>query len=154
MRLTRRRLLWVTAVALVAVACATAPRPKDAQQLYFAVEVAQAGKVIARPKLLGETGKRVQAERRQPGATQPDYRLVLEPVPSGKGYRIKLDLALPQMQGHSELALLHGEERKIELGARPGDLQLSLLVMKVDSPEFRALMELGEKRERPGPGSI
>jgi hypothetical protein len=154
MRLTRRRLIGVAAAALFAAACATAPKPKDAQQLYFAVEVAQAGKVIARPKLLGETGKRMQAERRQPGATEPDYRLVLEPVPSGKGYRIKLDLALPQIQGHSELALLHGEERKVELGARPGDLQLSLMVMKVDSPEFRALMELGEKREQPGPGSI
>jgi hypothetical protein len=150
------RCLVVSALALLAVACATAPKAKG-QPLYFAVEVKEAGKVIARPKLLGETGKRVRVERRQPGAAQPDYRLVLDPSPEGVGYRIKLDLALPEQQRHSELALLHGEERRIELGTHPGDLQISLMVMKVNSPEFKALMELGERQQHDralAPGSI
>jgi hypothetical protein len=153
MRVTRC-LIALASLGLAVAACATAPHPKDGQQLYFALEVAQAGKVIARPKLLGEAGKPVRVERRQPGAAQADYQLLLDPSPSGKGYRIKLDLALPEVQGHSELALMHGEERRIELGAHPGDLQVSMMVMKVDSPEFRALMKLSEKREQPGPGSI
>jgi hypothetical protein len=150
------RCLVVAALSFLAVACATAPKAKG-QPLYFAVEVAEGGKVIARPKLLGETGKRVRVERRQPGAAQPDYRLVLDPSPEGVGYRIKLDLALPKQQGHSELAMLHGEERRIELGTHPGDLRISLMVMKVDSPEFKALMELGEQQQQErarAPGSI
>ncbi|MFP2933208.1 hypothetical protein ACLESO_50295 [Pyxidicoccus sp. 3LG] len=57
---------------------------------------------------------------------------------------------LPEAEGHSELALLHGQQRKLQLGRVPGELEVSLLLMKVDSPEFRALMQLGE---RTGKGS-
>jgi len=146
MTLRRRLMLWV-GFAVAVVACASAPRPKPAEQLYFAMEVSQSGRVIARPKLLGEAGKVVRAERRQPGADQADYQLVLDPATSGGGYRIKLDLALPDGQGHSELALLHGEQRRVELGLHPGDLEVSLMVMRVDSPEFRALMDIAQRSE-------
>src|SRR3712207_8453561 len=59
-----------------------------------------------------------------------------------------LDLKTPQHSAHSELSLLHGEERRLDLGTHAGDLEVSLVLMRVDSPEFRALMDLSS---RPAP---
>jgi hypothetical protein len=99
---------------------------------------------VARPKLLGESGKLLRAERRAPGALSPDYRLALVPsLLEGGGYSLALDLALGGgLRGHSDVPLLHGQERRVELGAAPGELEVSVMLMRVDSPEFRALMEL------------
>jgi hypothetical protein len=138
-------------LALVGLVCLAAPVPARAEPLYFALEVRREGRLVAQPKLLGETGRTLRAERRRPGAAQPDYRLVLTPTSEGAFFLLKLDLALPELRGHSELSLLHGQERKVQLGSVPGELEVSLLLMKVDSPEFRALMDLSEgNAEQPG----
>ncbi len=154
-----RAFISIAAVALLALGpgCAQAHQKAavaPSQKLYFAVEVLREGRVVAQPKLLGEAGRRITAERRAPGASAPDYTLSLMPVLSGDKYRIDLDLLLPDSQGHSELALLHGEERKFELGRKPGDLAVRLMVMEVDSPEFRALMGLMDGTGIGGAGSI
>ncbi len=135
--------LWL-GLALAGLVCTTLALPTEAaaEPLYFALEVRREGRLVAQPKLLGETGRPVRAERRKPGAAIPDYRLVLTPTLEGEVFRLELDLALPELKGHSELALLHGQERTVQLGRRPGELEVSLLLMKVDSPEFRALMDL------------
>jgi hypothetical protein len=139
---------WLVLV-LVGLACVAAvPVPAQAEPLYFALEVRREGRLVAQPKLLGETGRTVRAERRKPGATEPDYRLVLTPTAEGEVFRLELDLDLPELRGHSELALLHGQERKVQLGRWPGELEVSLLLMKVDSPEFRALMDLSAPDDR------
>ncbi|WP_171817865.1 hypothetical protein [Pyxidicoccus fallax] len=127
--------------AMTPAAARAEPR---AEPLYFAVEVRREGRIVAQPKLLGETGRTLRAERRRPGAPLPDYRLILTPKASGDSYLLQLDLLLPEAEGHSELALLHGQQRKLQLGRVPGELEVSLLLMKVDSPEFRALMQLSE----------
>lgn len=134
---------------LVGLVCAAMPAPVAAEPLYFAVEVYRGGQLVAKPKLLGETGRTLRAERRRPGAPLPDYRLVLTPKASGESFLLQLDLLLPEAQGHSELALLHGQQRKLQLGRVPGELEVSLLLMKVDSPEFRALMQLTEDSSKP-----
>lgn len=129
---------------LFSLSVLAAPAPARAEPLYFALEVRREGRLVAQPKLLGETGRTVRAERRRPGAAQPDYRLVLTPTAEGESFRLELDLALPELRGHSALALLHGQERKLQLGRFPGELEVSLLLMRVDSPEFRALMDLSD----------
>lgn len=140
-------------LALVGLACvASLPKEAQAEPLYFALEVRREGRLVAQPKLLGETGRTVRAERRKPGAREPDYRLVLTPTAEGETFRLELDLVLPEIKGHSELALLHGQEGKVQLGRWPGDLEVSLLLMKVDSPEFRALMDLSTDPEDRGSG--
>lgn len=131
-------------LVLLSLTVLAAPAPVQAEPLYFALEVRREGRLVAQPKLLGETGRTVRAERRRPGAAQPDYRLVLTPTAEGESFRLELDLALPELRGHSALALLHGQERKLQLGRFPGELEVSLLLMKVDSPEFRALMDLSD----------
>jgi hypothetical protein len=118
--------------------------PPPGEKLYFALEVRKEGRLVAKPKLLGELGKPLRAQRKQPGAAMADYELLLQPSTQEGEYRLVLDLKLPQAQGHSELSLLHAEERQLELGAKQGDLQISLLLMRVDSPEFRALMTLSD----------
>ena len=133
----------------ILLACAGAKRSGDGEKLYFAVEVFRDGRVIAKPKLVGEEGKIVRVERRQPGATSPDYQLALLPSAKGGGYSIQLDVLVPEAKGHSELALLHGQERKIAVG----ELEVSLMVLRVDSPEFRALMDLAARTPK-SPGSI
>ncbi|AKF79991.1 hypothetical protein ACN47A_02355 [Myxococcus fulvus] len=128
---------------LVGMLCGMMPASAEAEPLYFAVEVWRDGRLVAQPKLLGETGRTLRAERRRPGAPTADYRLVLMPRAEGESFLLQLDLLLPEAKGHSELALLHGQQRKLQLGRVPGELEVSLLLMKVDSPEFRALMQLG-----------
>lgn len=139
--LIKKAWLGLVLVGFTAVA-GLLPREAQAEPLYFALEVRREGRLVAQPKLLGETGRTVRAERRKPGASTPDYRLVLTPKAEGETFRLELDLVLPEIKGHSELALLHGQERKVQLGRWPGDLEVSLLLMKVDSPEFKALMDL------------
>lgn len=138
---------------LIAGGCATTPRVPE-QKLYFSLQVWREGKLVAKPKLLGETGKIVRAERRHPGAALPDYDLVLRPRSSGDRYDVTLDLSVPELSGHLELALLHGEVRQVELGPKPGELQVQLLLMRVDSQEFRTLMDLSERAAPESPGSI
>jgi hypothetical protein len=133
-------------LALVGLTTSLVPATAQAEPLYFALEVRREGRLVAQPKLLGETGRILRAERRKPGAAQPDYQLVLMPISEGNLFHLSLELKLPefQLQGHSELALLHGQQRKVQLGRVPGELEVSLLLMKVDSPEFKALMDLSE----------
>ncbi|HEX8435038.1 hypothetical protein [Archangium sp.] len=151
-RSTLMKKLWL-GLALVGLAClAAVPREAKAEPLYFALEVRREGRLVAQPKLLGETGRTLRAERRKPGASEPDYRLVLTPTAEGETFHLELDLMLPEVKGHSELALLHGQERKVQLGRYPGDLEVSLLLMKVDSPEFRALMDLAADADERGSG--
>jgi hypothetical protein len=129
---------------LVGLTSSLVPATAQAEPLYFALEVRREGRLVAQPKLLGETGRTIRAERRKPGAAQPDYQLVLTPILEGNLYHLSLELTVPGVKGHSELALLHGQQRKLQLGKAPGDLEVSLLLMRVDSPEFRALMDLAD----------
>lgn len=133
-------------IALLAFAfgCAEAHQKASVrpQKLYFAVELQRDGKVVGKPQLLGETGKRLRAERRQPGSDVADYVLLLTPTLEGGVYHLDLDVSVPEVRGHTRFSLLHGEERKLELGRKPGDLAVTLTLMKVDSPEFRTLMAL------------
>jgi hypothetical protein len=149
--LIKKAWLGLVLVGLTAVA-GLLPREAKAEPLYFALEVRREGRLVAQPKLLGETGRTVRAERRKPGASTPDYRLVLTPKAEGETFHLELDLVLPEIKGHSELALLHGQERKVQLGRWPGDLEVSLLLMKVDSPEFKALMDLAADPDERGSG--
>ncbi|SEU13593.1 hypothetical protein [Stigmatella erecta] len=131
-------------LALAALTSFMVPAPAEAEPLYFALEVRREGRLVAQPKLLGETGRTLRAERRKPGAPHSDYQLILKPMPEGQSYRLALDLTLPELRGHSDLSLLHGQQRKLQLGNVPGELEVSLLLMRVDSPEFRAMMNLSE----------
>ena len=72
-------------------------------------------------------------------ASDADYRLVLQPKEAGSGYRLGLELTLPGTAQRGELALLHGEERILKLG---GQTELKVLLMRVDSDEFRALISV------------
>ncbi|HYV46745.1 MAG TPA: hypothetical protein VFA20_17895 [Myxococcaceae bacterium] len=118
----------------------------DGTALYFKLEIRREGRLIAMPQFLGEAGRVLRAERRPPGATVPDYRLVISPFQQGDHrFQLKLDVAVPGRQGSSQVQMDHGEVRKVELGPRKGDLEVKLLLMKVDSPEFRALMKLNAR---------
>ncbi|MCU0695678.1 MAG: hypothetical protein MUC96_03995 [Myxococcaceae bacterium] len=136
-------------LAVLATACASATdarRPPE--KLYFAIQLEQDGRPVGAPRLLGFEGRRLFAEKWTPGAALPDYRLLLQPDEEGPGYGISLDLELPSGRSRGKLGLLHGEERTISLDART---RLTLLVMRVDSPEFRALMR---NAPRASPGTI
>lgn len=132
------RALFV-AVLLAVFGCASKarPRPGPPEPLYFAVELTEGGKRIGAPKLIGFSGKRLIAERRQPGASESDYRLVLEPQEAGAGYQLGVKVKLPSGEKQGDVALLHGEERSVPLGP---NTELKVLLMRVDSEEFRSLV--------------
>jgi hypothetical protein len=144
-------LLALAVVASVQPASAAARSAPVGEPLYFAVDVWQEGRLLAHPRLLGEAGKPLRVERRHPGAALPDYRFSLMPIRRGGGYQVDFALKLPGAEARSELAVSPGQVRQLELGDKPGALRVSLLVMRVNSPEFRALMDgVGE---RPGAGA-
>jgi hypothetical protein len=133
--------VFLSGVGLAAlVGCASAaPTTRAPEALYLAVEVQQHGQTLATPKVLGYEGHRVVVERRSsPTSTTPDYRLTLTPQEDGQGYRVLLDLDLPSGRRSGRVGLLHGEEQKVSLDA---DTALKVMLMRVDSPEFRALIE-------------
>jgi hypothetical protein len=125
----------VTVAVLFAIGCATAPAPKQGNQLYLAVEVKQDGVVLGTPQVLGFAGKRITVERRAPGAATPDYHLELAPQDVGQGYRLGVQLEAKGARGKGELGLLHGEERSLKLEP---NLELKVLLLETNSPEFQA----------------
>lgn len=141
------RTVWAwAAVALVGCASASAvSAPPEA--LYLAVEVHQGGQQLASPKVLGFEGRRVVVERRSPSSSTPEYRLVMTPHEEGQGYDVLLDLDLPSGHRYGRVGLLHGEERKVHLAP---DTELTVMLMRVDSPEFRALIQRTPGAQRLG----
>lgn len=137
----RRRFFLMAVAMAVGVGCAVAPSPAvPPEPLYFAIELERDGQHVGSPKLLGFEGKQVIAERVQPGADEPAYRLVVKPVEKGAGYRVVLELSLPGEHEVIELDLLHGEERAVVM---KHGLAMRFLLMRVNSPEFKAMMRLG-----------
>ncbi len=135
------------AVLAVSVGCAAqAPATRAPEALYLAVEVQEHGHTVAQPKVVGFEGRNITVERRQPDAPNADYRLVLMPREEGQGYGVKLDLQLPSGRRLGHIGLLHGEERRITLGA---DIELKVMLMRVDSPEFKALVQRAPRLRRP-----
>ncbi len=143
----KRSMIFLILIAGAVVGCATPlpELPSARQQLYFALELTQDGHKIGSPQLLGFEGKQVVAEKRAPGASEPDYRLVLRPSEVGAGYKVVLEVVLPSGRKLGEVVVLHGEERSVQLGDAT---ELKLLLMRVDSPEFRALMQLKPGADR------
>jgi hypothetical protein len=105
----------------------------------------QGGKRIGAPKLLGFSGHKVTAERRAPGAQDLDYKLVMSPREAGVGYRLGLELTLPDGSHAGDVSLLHGQERSVRMDK---DTELRVLLMRVDSEEFRALISAKEIPQR------
>lgn len=124
-------------VFLTLGACERPPEPAHREALYLRVEVEQQGRTVAAPHLLGFEGRHIVVEKRSPNAAQPDYRLDLVPHEEGAAYLVRFELDLPAGARVGRVALLHGEERRVALD---GDTQLKLMLMRVDSPEFRALV--------------
>jgi hypothetical protein len=128
------------------VGCASqVPATRAPEALYLAVEVRENGQTVARPKVLGFEGKNITVERRQPDNADADYRLVLLPREDGAGYGVKLDLQLPSGRRLGHVGLLHGEERRVVLDE---DTELRVMLMRVESPEFKALVQRAPKTSR------
>lgn len=139
------RALFAAVSLAFSIGCVSkATRPTPPEPLYFAVELTEGGKRIGAPKLIGFSGKRIIAERRAPGAAESDYRLVLEPREVGPGYQLGVKLQLPSGEQSGDVAMLHGEERSLPLGPK---VELKVLMMRVDSDEFRAFIST------PGPAA-
>lgn len=138
-----RRLLLLIAALSSSVVWAQPPVDVgESKPLYFALELKKDGRVVGTPKLLGMEGKSLRVEKRKPNADAYDYRVVLHPTVVGDRYDIALDLAVPGMQCHYDLQLNHGQVQKFAVGPKQAPLEVELTLLRVDSPEFRALMAL------------
>lgn len=136
----RRRVFLLTLASLVVVAgCASqAQATRAPEALYLSIEVQEHGATVARPKVMGFEGKNITVERRQLNAPLADYKLIVTPKEEGQGYGVKLDLELPSGRRLGHVGLLHGEERRVVLD---DDIELKVMLMRVDSPEFKALVQ-------------
>ncbi len=123
--------------AVVMASCRSVAPAESPEALYVTVEVEQHGKTVATPHLLGFEGRHIIVQKEQE-ADRPAYRLTLLPQHQAGGFGVKFDVELPDLAHRvGRVALVHGEERQVAL---PGDTMLKLMVMRVDSPEFRSLM--------------
>jgi hypothetical protein len=143
MRSTRFPLILLCGLMATVIGCSTGSSARVPDELYFKVEVEQHGKTVAAPNLLGFEGRHIIVEKRANQSVAPDYRLVLLPSERGDGYGVHFDLVLPSGHRAGTMQLLSGEERRVLLDE---DTSLKLLVMRVDSPEFRALMMRAGKK--------
>lgn len=136
----RRRIFLLSLATLIVTAgCASqAQATRAPEALYLAIEVQEHGQTVAKPKVLGFEGKNITVERRQPNAPIADYKLVVTPSEEGQGYGVKLDLELPSGRRLGHVGLLHGEERRVMLD---DEIELKVMLMRVDSPEFKALVQ-------------
>jgi hypothetical protein len=146
--------VWVMAAVAVSVAASACggllAQRNEPEQLFFAMRIEDEGRLLARPNLLGETGHKLSMRLVDP--ERPELtRLALELLPErqGDGYRIQLGVATadrgrPQV---GALALLHGEERKLVLAGPDRPLKVTLMLMRVDSPEFDAWLELVRREQ-------
>jgi hypothetical protein len=147
--MSRKRILWLTTlglmVGLAAGAAAAELWPetlggeKAGEPLYFSMTVAKGGRVIARPQLLGESGKNVRLFLSTPQG-EPRLALDLQPRASSRfdpsRYSIDVQLDLPDEHGlRKALTVHHGEEVTTTLS---DDVELRLLAMRVRSNEFEA----------------
>lgn len=141
----RQLFIFFAALAWTTIALPRAAEAVEGEPLYFSLEVKREGRVVAAPKLLGVEGKPIRVERRQRGASSPDYRLVLFPNQVGSHYDVAFDLELGGAQWHYNLQIDHGQVRKLAL-RNPQPLDVELTLFRVDSPEFRALVEIQKPR--------
>lgn len=131
---------------VLCVACAGIwTRPETEERLFFSLQIQDGDRVVARPQVLGEVGKRLTLKLVEPA--NPDRpRLALELVPEhdGDGYRVQLKLALPDRDGEREASvdLTHGEEKQVALPDPLRRLTVRVMLMRVASPEFEAWMQL------------
>ena len=138
--------LVLAALSLVVLAACTGYLTRSpTEQLYFALQIEDGDRVVARPQLLGETGKPLKLRLMDPG--QPEtLRLALDLMPrrEGREYRVQLKLALPDREGPrlAQLDLVHGEERQLVLADPMHPLTVRLLMMRVASPEFEQFLKL------------
>jgi hypothetical protein len=143
--------LMLVLVSALASACGgLMARDDEPEKLFFAMRIEEGGQVIAHPHLLGETGHKLSMRLVDPA--RPELtRLALEmdPQREGKGYRVKVGLGLPQLEAPrvGELSIAHGEERRLALGT-DGKLTVTLMLMRVDSPEFKAWLKLVEREQQ------
>ena len=136
-----RRIVAVFIACVAGIGPTVGDRPVHSftapEALYLRVEVEEHGHTVAAPHLLGFEGRHVVVEKRSPGAEQLDYRLDMVPREEGAVYAVRFDVDLPSGHRAGRIALLHGEERQMALD---GSTRIKLLLMRVDSPEFRALV--------------
>jgi hypothetical protein len=147
-----RRLLAVLvgACALLAACAGLLAHPSD-EKLFFALQIESEGHVIARPRLLGESGRPLSMRLVDPARPdRPKVDLQLLPEREGSDYRVQVQLTLPDRAGASsgELAIGHAEERTLTLAQSDRPVTVRLLLMRVASPEFEAYMSLSKRPMR------
>ena len=137
--------------AVLLVACTGIwMRAGPQERLFFALQIEDGGRVLARPELLGETGKRVTLKLVDPDApARSRLSLELEAERDRESYRVRLKLGLPDSDRAREgaLELFHGEEKEIVLADPDPQRRLSvrLLLMRVDTPEFQTWLRLARE---------
>lgn len=145
---------WVVVVVALSAAISACSgllaQNNEPEQLFFAMRIEDEGRLLARPNLLGETGHKLSMRLLDP--ERPELtRLALELLPErqGEGYRIQLGVAAAGHAGPQvgALALLHGEERKLVLKGPDRPIEVTLMLMRVDSPEFKAWLELVRREQ-------
>lgn len=145
-----RRLLAILIGACgVLAACAGLLRRPADEKLFFALQIESEGRVIAKPMLLGASGRPLTMRLLDPERpNRPKVDLHLLPERDGSNYHVQLQLALPDRARAEtgELEMGHGEQRTLTLAQNDRPVTVHLLLMRVASPEFEAYVNLARRQ--------
>ncbi len=147
----RRLMALVVCACALMGACAGMLVHPSQEKLFLALQIERGGQVIARPRLLGATGRMLTMRLMDPDLPdRPKVDLQLLPEREGKAYHVQIQLTLPDRAGSAsgELELGHGQERSLILAERDRPVTVRVLLMRVASPEFEAYMSLARRPVR------
>lgn len=146
--------LFLSSMLALCVACTGFfGRTEEAsiEKLFFALRIEADGQLVAKPHLLGETDHRLSMKLVDPEHPERT-RLSLEMMPTrlGQDYSVQVGLLMPGVSQSPQVATLklaHGQERRFSLLDGSAPLTVTLLLMRVDSPEFDAWLDLVRKEQ-------
>ncbi len=145
----RRFLAVLIGACALLVACAGLfARPSD-EKLFFALQIESEGRVIAKPMLLGASGRELTMRLLDPDQPdRPKVDLHLLPERDGSSYHVQLQLTLPDRARaeSGELEIGHAEQRTLTLAQDDRPVTVHLLLMRVASPEFQAYVSLARRQ--------
>ena len=153
--MTRRLAMMFGALAVALLGLGLSFKPAQASQgapdgerLFFALEVRDGPRLVAKPKLVGVEGKPLKLFLSYPNEERtPKLIVELTPSRSGSDYQIDVSLSIPGRieDARDEVRLGNGEERELAWSGLDGPVRLRMMLMRVSSPEFKAYLDLGSR---------
>ena len=128
-----------------------APAAASGDQLFFSLKIEMGEHLIARPNLLGESGRRLTlrlVDPEQPDRLNLALKMLPQPSTDNSGYDIGFSIQMPDLSPEPQdiaLHMAHGEDKRFLLTLGRVPIMITMTLLRVDSPEFEVWKELVQR---------